>query len=363
LTRKPQPVYHEPKLDDFEILCVLGRGSWGKVMKARMRSTGDIYALKRYKLKTIFEQNRVQNTLDEIRIHKKLDNPFIAQLHYAFTTEKKLYLVMDFMEGGDLYFHIEKEKKFTISRAKFYIAQVILAVEYLHKNGIVKRAIKPEDIVIDDKGYLKLLDIGLAKDGMVDYSTRTYTFCGTPEYLAPEILVGNGYGMAVDWWAVGVLLFEMIFGHVPFYNTNIHQMYESIVTGELKFPKNASLYVRDIISRFLDRDPNKRLGTGPNGIVEIKNHPFFIDFDWNSIDKKKQEAPMVPKLTHDKQYISNDFLNEEAVDSDAETPDQFYEFGYHFWEENWPELRSITRFTQKLRFCNAFLDIFISTEH
>jgi serine/threonine protein kinase len=199
-TRKRRPHRSDITVDDFEFICVLGRGSWAKVSKVKLKSTGDVYALKSYSIKKIHEQDRFESVKDELRIHRKIDHPFIAHLHFAFMTKKKLYLVMDYVSGGDLFFHLQQQTRFPLDVAKSYIAEIILAVDYLHRNQIIKRyveyleilnilkrALKPEDIGIDEHGHIKLFDIGLALDGIVDYKHRVFDFCGTPEYVSTVV--------------------------------------------------------------------------------------------------------------------------------------------------------------------------------
>jgi serine/threonine protein kinase len=181
--RTPRPTRADININDFQFICTVGRGSWAKVSKVRLKSTGDVYALKSYSLKKIHEQKREEDILNEVRIHKTLNNTFIADLHYAFATKKKLYFVMDFAAGGDLFFHLQKNTTFTLEQTKFFVAEMILAVEYLHQRGIIKRALKPEDMGIDEHGHIKLFDIGLSCDGFTDYSVTTNTLCGTPEYV------------------------------------------------------------------------------------------------------------------------------------------------------------------------------------
>ncbi|KAL0485153.1 RAC serine/threonine-protein kinase [Acrasis kona] len=353
-TRKPKPYRGEPTPNDFEVLMVVGRGSWGKVSKVRMKSTGDIYAMKTYR-KALMIQLDASLTKTEFLIHKRLDHEFIAHLHYAFSTKNKLYLIMDFMPGGDLYIHIQKEGRFSESKSMFYIAQVILAVDYLHRNGIMKRAIKAEDIGMDEMGYLKLLDIGLAKDGMTE-TTRSNHFCGTPEYMSPEAINGD-YGIAVDWWAVGVLLYEMLVGVPPFYNPSVQEIYSLIAMGDLKFPEHVSPNAQDIIKKFLQRDDKLRLGMGPNGLSNIKSHPYWGEFNWEALIEKRIKAPLVPEITDLPTYVCDEFITEPAIDSDCDSPTVFYDFGFHFCEDDWKEVSSVSVYRNKLYGCLKYYDV------
>ncbi|KAG2383554.1 hypothetical protein C9374_004225 [Naegleria lovaniensis] len=248
-------------LSDFELLTVVGRGSFGKVMKVREKGTSKVLAMKVLRKDMIVKENMVSHTLAEKKILQSIDHPFIVALHYAFQTEEKLYLVLDYLPGGELFFHLREETKFDVERAKFYAAQIVLAIEHLHKNDIIYRDLKPENVVLDADGYAVLTDFGLAKTS-IGNNTPTYTFCGTPEYLAPEILKGQGHGKAVDWWSLGILLYEMIVGLPPFYSENINEMYELILKAPLKFPGTVDAQAQSLLKGLLERDEHKRLGGG-----------------------------------------------------------------------------------------------------
>jgi len=214
------------------------------------------------------------------------------KLHYSFQTPDKLYLVMDYINGGELYFHLQRDRNLTLERTRFYAAEVVSALEYLHGNAIIYRDLKPENVLIDSDGHLKITDFGLAKEGLEGDNSRTETFCGTPEYLAPEIIDGNPYTKAVDWWSLGCLIFEMLTGLPPFYDTDIQVMYTKKMTTNLDIPYTIEENARDIISRFLDKNPDTRL----KNVDEIKRHPFFGSIDWSALYNKQLSAPFVPDV-------------------------------------------------------------------
>ena len=220
---------------------------------------------------------------------------------------------MPFLSGGELFQHLRKFRTFDENKVRFYGAQIALALEYLHSKGIVYRDLKPENILMDDKGYLRLADFGMAKKLKDD--EKAMSFCGTPEYLAPEIITMEGHDKNADWWSFGILLFEMLCGLPPFYVENLDKMYEMIKTSSVKFPKriNLSEEAKDIIRKLLEKNPKKRLGS-QNGIEEIKKHPFFADLDFDLIVQKKIPAPFIPELTNDTdvQYFDEEFTNEEV---------------------------------------------------
>jgi len=214
------------------------------------------------------------------------------KLHYSFQTPDKLYFVMDYINGGELYYHLQKERTFNLERARFYAAEVTLAMEHLHNNGIIYRDLKPENILVDNEGHLKITDFGLAKEGIEGNNARTDTFCGTPEYLAPEIIDGGSYTKAVDWWSLGSLIYEMLTGLPPFYDTDVQVMYTNKMTKILEIPSNMDQSARDIISRFLDKNPETRLKTAD----DVKKHPFFGGIDWQGLMNKTVNPPYIPNV-------------------------------------------------------------------
>jgi serine/threonine protein kinase len=200
-------------INDFEFLKVIGKGYFGKVSQVRYKEDQNIFALKTLKKNKLKEAKQIQHTKTERRILEFVNHPFIVSLKFAFQSETKLYLIMDYYNGGELFYHLRKNKRFTENESRFYLGQIILAIEFLHKNKIIYRDIKPENIILDNKGYIKLTDFGLAKEDIND-EIGTQTFCGTPEYLAPEIIRGDKYGKSVDIWCMGILLYEMLYGLV-----------------------------------------------------------------------------------------------------------------------------------------------------
>eukprot|EP01100_Stratorugosa_tubuloviscum_P007041 TRINITY_DN296_c1_g1_i2.p1 TRINITY_DN296_c1_g1~~TRINITY_DN296_c1_g1_i2.p1 ORF type:complete len:512 (+),score=247.07 TRINITY_DN296_c1_g1_i2:276-1811(+) len=296
-------------INDFDIMTVIGKGSFGKVFQVRKKDTSKIYAMKVLNKKTILERNELEHTRAEKSILQKLCHPFLVNLNYAFQTEEKLFFIMDFVNGGELFFHLQKDKKFTEERVRFYSAEIVLGLEYLHKNGVLYRDLKPENILLTADGHICMTDFGISKEGLMGENDRTTTFCGTPEYLAPEVLEGNGYGKAVDWWSFGTLMYEMLVGLPPFYSQDVQQMYTKIMTAKLNIPKTVSEEARTLLEGLLERDPERRL-TEPS---IIKSHPFFRGMDWEALLSKDVTPPFIPPVTSaesvtqiDPSFISED---------------------------------------------------------
>ena len=303
----------EVKLEDFKIIKVIGRGSFGKVSLVEYLPTHEVYAMKSLKKDLLIEQDQIENTLLEKEILQTIDYPLLCGLVFCFQTEDRIFFGMPFLSGGELFQHLRKFRTFDEEKVRFYGAQIALALEYLHNKGIIYRDLKPENILMDEHGYLKLADFGMAKKLKED--EKAMSFCGTPEYLAPEIITMEGHDKSADWWSFGILLFEMLCGLPPFYVENLDRMYDLIKTSPVKFPKriNLSEEAKDIIRKLLDKNPRKRLGS-QNGIEEIKKHPFFASIDFAAIEQKKVPAPFVPELTNDTdvQYFDEEFTNEEV---------------------------------------------------
>ncbi|KAI5964781.1 SCH9 [Candida pseudojiufengensis] len=286
--------------DDFEFLRLLGKGTFGQVFQVKKKDTARIYAMKILSKKVIVKKKEIAHTIGERNILVRTSaaaSPFIVGLKFSFQTPTDLFLVTDYMSGGELFWHLQKDGRFTEERAKFYIAELVLALEHLHDNDIVYRDLKPENILLDANGHIALCDFGLSKANLNNDGT-TNTFCGTTEYLAPEILLDeSGYTKMVDFWSLGVLIFEMCCGWSPFYADNTQQMYKNIAFGKVRFPKEIlSPEGRSFVKGLLNRNPKHRLGA-INDARELKAHPFFADIDWNLLKAKTLPPPFKPHIT------------------------------------------------------------------
>ncbi|TKA72823.1 hypothetical protein B0A49_05290 [Cryomyces minteri] len=308
-------------IEDFELLKVVGKGSFGKVMQVMKRDTRRIYALKTIRKAHIISRSEVAHTLAERSVLSQINNPFIVPLKFTFQSPEKLYFVLAFVNGGELFHHLQKEQRFDINRSRFYAAELLCALECLHGFNVIYRDLKPENILLDYTGHIALCDFGLCKLDMKD-EDKTNTFCGTPEYLAPELLHGSGYTKTVDWWTLGVLLYEMLTGLPPFYDENTNDMYRKILTEPLHFPGPEIVppAARDLLSKLLDRDANRRLGV--NGAAEIKAHHFFHSIDWRKLLDRKYEPSFKPNVVDERDTANFDreFTSEAPTDSYVDGP-------------------------------------------
>ncbi len=277
----------------------------------REKQTQEMFALKVLKKDNIINRNQVEHTKTERSVLGYVKHPFIVGLNMAFQSNDKLYFVLDYCAGGELFFHLGKVGKFSEQRACFYAAEITLAIDYVHDLDIVYRDLKPENVLLDSRGHVRLTDFGLSKEGISNSSSGANSFCGTPEYLAPEILNRQGHGRAVDWWSLGALLFEMLTGLPPFYCRDREKLFEKIRRGTLEYPKYLSPRAQQILRGLLTKDPNRRLGSGPNDAGDIKAQEFFADLDWNKLMKGEIAPPWAPQINSslDTSQFDHEFTN------------------------------------------------------
>ena len=302
-------------IHDFSLLKVLGIGSYGKVMLVRKNETGELLAMKILKKEHLIQKNQVVHTMTERKVLETIHHPFIVNLKYAFQNPKKLYLLLEYCPGGELFFHLQKSGKFDEDRARFYAGQILLAIKELHKNDIIYHDLKPENILIDSEGYVKLTDFGSSKVNMIEGQTAN-TLCGTPEYLAPEILKKKPYGKPIDWWSFGAVVFEMITGLPPFYSRDRERLFYNIKYNELKFPSYVGVQCKDLLMKLLIKDPTNRLGTIGDA-DEIMSHPWFNRTDWIALEDKKLMPEFKPKRLTDTDTgcFDQEFTSQPAADS------------------------------------------------
>uniref|UniRef100_A0A6N2K831 non-specific serine/threonine protein kinase n=1 Tax=Salix viminalis TaxID=40686 RepID=A0A6N2K831_SALVM len=279
---------------DFEVLKVVGQGAFGKVYQVRKKGTPEIYAMKVMRKDRIVEKNHVEYMRGERDILTKIDHPFIVQLKYSFQTKYRLYLVLDFINGGHLFFQLYNHGLFREDLARIYAAEIVSAVSHLHANGIMHRDLKPENILLDSDGHAMLTDFGLAKQ--FDENTRSNSMCGTVEYMAPEIVQGRGHDKAADWWSVGILLYEMLTGKPPFIGGNRDKIQQKIVKDKIKLPSFLSSEAHSLLKGLLIKDAGKRLGNGSLGSEEIKRHKWFKPINWKKLDVREIQPSFRPEV-------------------------------------------------------------------
>nr|ACY56338.1 cAMP-dependent protein kinase catalytic subunit [Monascus ruber] len=280
-------------LDDFSLQRTLGTGSFGRVHLVQSRHNHRYYAIKVLKKAQVVKMKQIEHTNDERRMLSRVRHPFLVTLWGTFQDSKNLYMVMDFVEGGELFSLLRKSQRFPNPVAKFYAAEVTLALEYLHANQIIYRDLKPENLLLDRHGHLKITDFGFAKE----VPDITWTLCGTPDYLAPEVVSSKGYNKSVDWWSLGILIFEMLCGFTPFWDSGSPvKIYENILRGRIKYPPYLHPDVVDLLSQLITADLTKRLGNLHGGSEDVKRHPWFAEVTWDRLARKDIDAPYVPPV-------------------------------------------------------------------
>uniref|UniRef100_A0A8C4I1M4 protein kinase C n=1 Tax=Dicentrarchus labrax TaxID=13489 RepID=A0A8C4I1M4_DICLA len=315
-----KPTFSGPLcLQDFKLIAVLGRGHFGKVLLSEYKKTGSLYAIKALKKGDIVARDEVESLMCEKRIFETVNgshHPFLVNLFACFQTPEHVCFVMEYTAGGDLMMHIHADV-FSETRAVFYSACVVLGLQFLHDNKIVYRDLKLDNLLLDTEGFVKIADFGLCKEGM-GYGDRTSTFCGTPEFLAPEVLTDTSYTRAVDWWGLGVLVYEMLVGESPFPGDDEEEVFDSIVNDEVRYPRFLSTEAIGIMRRLLRRNPERRLGSSEKDAEDVKKQPFFRGMDWDALLQRKVPPPFIPTIGG-KEDVSN-FDTEFTAEAPALTP-------------------------------------------
>ncbi|XP_048458470.1 ribosomal protein S6 kinase alpha-3 isoform X8 [Rhincodon typus] len=290
------------------------------VRKAQGSDAGQLYAMKVLKKATLKVRDRVRTKMER-DILVEVNHPFIVKLHYAFQTEGKLYLLLDFLRGGDLFTRLSKEVMFTEEDVKFYLAELALALDHLHSLGIIYRDLKPENILLDEQGHIKLTDFGLSKES-IDHEKKAYSFCGTVEYMAPEVVNRRGHTQSADWWSFGVLMFEMLTGTLPFQGKDRKETMTMILKAKLGMPQFLSPDSQSLLRMLFKRNPGNRLGAGPDGVEEIKRHSFFSTIDWNKLCRREILPPFKPAIgrPEDTFYFDPEFTAKTPKDSPGIPP-------------------------------------------
>ena len=328
------------ELNDFEIIKTIGRGSVGKILLVRYRSTGDLYSIKSMRKDQLLSESLIDNILDEKNILSEGQCEFILQLSFFFQSPERIYFVTPFMKGGDLYHKLKIDGYLSEDLVRFYTAQIAIALQHLHEFGIAYRDLKPENILIDEDGYIKLCDFGASIH--FQGTRKENTFAGSPEYASPEMISHEGHNIMSDWWSFGILIYELLYGITPFFNKDKNRMYELIEIGELKFPKTIKVEndikpikvsdeAKHIITKLLEKNPGSRLGK--NGLKEIKIHPFFGNLNFDMINHKKLKSPFKPQIddnnlasNFDEEYTSMDIKESPVAGWISEYQEWFNDF-------------------------------------
>lgn len=307
-------------LEDFEVLKVVGQGAFAKVYQVRRIGTSEIYAMKVMRKDKIMEKNHAEYMKSERNILTKVDHPFIVQLRYSFQTKYRLYLVLDFVNGGHLFFQLYRQGLFREDLARIYTAEIVSAVSHLHTNGIMHRDLKPENILLDADGHVMLTDFGLAKQ--FDENTRSNSMCGTLEYMSPEIVLGKGHDKVADWWSVGILLFEMLTGQPPFTGGNRQKIQQKIIKDKIKLPAFLSSEAHSLLKGLLQKEASKRLGSGPGGSQEIKSHKWFKIINWKKLEARETRPSFLPEVAgkHCVANFEECWTNMPLLDSPVASP-------------------------------------------
>jgi len=283
-------------LDNLEMLKTIGTGTFGRVVLCREKSsTRDYWALKILAISDVIRLKQVQHVQNEKNILLSVNHPFIVNMVWTHHDQSFLYMLFDYVCGGELFSYLRNAGRFTSSTGNFYTSEIVSALDYLHTQNVVYRDLKPENLLLDRDGHLKITDFGFAKK----LTDRTWTLCGTPEYLAPEIIQSKGHNKAVDWWALGILIYEMLAGYPPFFDDNPFGIYEKILAGKIDWPRHMDPIAKDLVKKLLVQDRTKRLGNMKNGADDVKRHRWFKGLDWEDIFYRKLKPPIVPKVSYD----------------------------------------------------------------
>lgn len=291
----PPPEDDTYTLDDFEMVKTVGTGTFGRVLLCRHNSTGDYFAMKILAIADVIRLKQVEHVRNEKAVLSHVRHPFIINLYWSYHDTTFLYMLFDFVSGGELFTYLRNAGHFTSSTSNFYASEIISALDYLHKRSIVYRDLKPENLLLDRDGHLKITDFGFAKR----LTDRTWTLCGTPEYLAPEIIQSKGHNKAVDWWALGILIYEMLSGYPPFFDENPFGIYEKILAGKIEWPRHMDPVAKDLIKKLLVQDRTKRLGNMKNAAEDVKRHRWFKTLNWEDVFTRAIKPPIVPKVSYD----------------------------------------------------------------
>ncbi|PAV88988.1 hypothetical protein WR25_14947 [Diploscapter pachys] len=298
--------HQEVSRNSLQTVVTIGTGTFGRVELVKHEKTGLHYALKILNIHRVVQTRQVDHVYSEKKILEQLDHPFIVNLFTTDQDERNLYIIMEFLPGGELFSYLRESRVFSNSTSRFYAAEIVSALDYLHAHGIAYRDLKPENLMLTKDGHIKMVDFGFAKK----LRDRSYTMCGTPEYLAPESLSNKGHNKAVDWWSLGILIYEMMVGRPPFRGKTTSEIYDAIVEHKLKFTRSFNLVAKDLVKKLLVVDRTMRLGCMKNGSLDVIEHRWFEKINWDDLTNLRIKPPIIPTLYHAGDHGNFDFYNE-----------------------------------------------------
>ncbi|XP_013774735.1 protein kinase DC2-like [Limulus polyphemus] len=302
------------RFKDFEMKKTIGTGTFGRVCLCRDKVTGGYYAMKILEKADVIRLKQVEHVKNEKTILHQVTHPFIIDMIWSTHDDSSLYMLFEYVCGGELFTYLRNAGRFNGTIGTFYAAEIVLALEYLHKHQIVYRDLKPENLLLDRDGHLKITDFGFAKK----LTDRTWTLCGTPEYLAPETIMNKGHNKAVDWWALGILIYEMLAGYPPFFDDNPISIYEKILGGKIEWPRHIDPVAKDLIKKLLMPDRTKRLGCMKNGADDVKRHRLFKGISWDDVLNRRDKPPIVPEVKSEGD--TSNFDNYPEKDKNKKSP-------------------------------------------
>eukprot|EP00656_Telonema_subtile_P036832 TRINITY_DN4089_c0_g1_i4.p1 TRINITY_DN4089_c0_g1~~TRINITY_DN4089_c0_g1_i4.p1 ORF type:complete len:364 (+),score=58.22 TRINITY_DN4089_c0_g1_i4:278-1369(+) len=294
LTVEEEGVVGNTSPDSFHMIDTVGTGTFGIVRLCSLKDVDRPFSMKILSKAQLLRLNQEVHIMSERKILGRVQHPFIVNLHRTFQTKSYLYMLMEFVPGGEVFYHLRRATRYPMATAQFYAAQIVLVLEYLHAMRVAYRDLKPENLLLGSNGYLRVVDFGFAK--YIDEGGKTFTMCGTPEYLAPEIITTHGHSLEVDWWALGIFVYEMLVGSTPFYDDNQSEVYSRVLAGRIPFPSTFDCIAKDIVRRLLITDPTARIGCLLRGAEDVKRHKFFRGVDWGGLYSEEIPAPFVPRL-------------------------------------------------------------------
>merc|ERR1712086_1057652 len=290
----------------------LGVGAFGRVKLVKMKKISSNFALKCLSKEALVKNQFEENIANERNILAELDHPFISKFYGAFQDQKKIYFLLEVLMGGELFTHMNENNLFPESWSRFYAASVVTVFADIHPKKIAYRDLKPENMVLDSSGHLKIVDFGLAKKVNAD---KTFTFCGTQEYMAPEIILDQGHGIGVDYWALGIFIFEMSAGFTPFESKSPDDVDTKIIAGTYQVPDHFSKSLTNLLDNLLRFSDTDRIGMGDEGLQKLRSHEWFNGFDWEALLHKKLKPPIKPKLKNIDDSSNFDFYDENDVET------------------------------------------------